>query len=474
MDIFMRLDTSGRVLRFVAGAGYVGRPAAELVGCRIDELLPADEAVHIGRAIALVIATKEAQVVEHRRPSSLGERSARVRLTLAADGTIIAHILDVTEQVGTRDSLAETVESNRLFTKASTDAYFDYDVASDRVQWTENITSALGYPSGMVSDLIWWNDRIHPDDRAAVRAMGDDAMSDPGRAIMTTEYRFLAADGRWLDILNRSLFIRDAAGKPVRVVGSLIDVTERKRLEQRLRMADRLSALGTFAAGLGHEVKNPLSATIGNLALAKRALRTLSAELGTRGAGILSDVDAMILDAIEGARRVGAVVDGLAVFNHRGAAHVREVDLRLVVERALSIAGHDLTRRARVDLDLEAVPLVRGDPHQLGQVVLNLLANAQQSMDGDGAVQQSMRISLCERDRCVVLEVEDSGPGIKDEHMPRLFEPFFTTKPEGEGTGLGLAICKEVVVAHAGTIEAESVRPHGALFRVRLPVTIAT
>jgi PAS domain S-box-containing protein len=334
-------------------------------------------------------------------------------------------------------------------------------VATDRTRWTDGIASALGYSSGIISDVNWWSDRIHPDDSEAVRADTAAAMNDPARSLWAGEYRFRAADGRWLDIYNRSLFVRDGSGKCVRVVGSIIDVTEKKRLEQRLRMADRLSTMGTFAAGLAHEVRNPLTVAIGNLALARRAL---AAQLTDS----LRPLEALLVDAEEGARRVSAVVDGLGMFNKKGDGHA-DVDVRSVVERALVVAGHDLTSRAKVDLELADVPRIEGDTQQLGQVVLNLLANAQQSLAGASVDDAHLRISLRAHAHHVVLEVEDTGEGILPEHLPRLFEPFFTTKPDGVGTGLGLAICREIVAAHGGTIEAASVHPHGAMFRVRLP-----
>jgi len=232
----------------------------------------------------------------------------------------------------------------------------------------------------------------------------------------------------------------------------------------RLVQAQRLEAVGQMAAGLAHEVNNPLSFVLSNLGYVLNELEAL-------GPGrMLDDPDELreaCRDAYIGAERIRNIVQDVTHFARTSQApHVR-VDVRIALEEALAMA--ELDPALAVVRELDEVPHVWASLHSLGQLFLNLVINANQALRGSGP-RPTLRVSTYRlRDGRVGVEVQDNGPGIAPEHLPRIFEPFFTTKRVGEGTGLGLSICHGIATALGGAITVESTLGEGTTFRVVLP-----
>jgi CheY-like chemotaxis protein/two-component sensor histidine kinase len=245
-------------------------------------------------------------------------------------------------------------------------------------------------------------------------------------------------------------------------VWSFRDVTERTQAEQALRQTEKLAAMGSLLAGVAHELNNPLSVILGQAELLRR----------TAGSGPLAQKADQIAQA---AGRCASIVGNFLALARQRPPERRRVALNEVVREALDIVAYPLRMDGVdvvVDLDTE-LPILVGDPHQLHQVVLNLVTNAQDAMRGmDGPKMMVVSTSFERATRRLRLEVSDTGPGIPPAIRPRLFEPFFTTKPQGQGTGLGLSLCQGIVENHGGTIEAESEEGKGALFRVLLPLEL--
>ncbi|MBK9516270.1 MAG: MASE1 domain-containing protein [Anaeromyxobacter sp.] len=238
------------------------------------------------------------------------------------------------------------------------------------------------------------------------------------------------------------------------------DLTERRRAET----AQRLASVGTLAAGMAHEINNPLTFVAANLAFALDRVGPL------RGDPRAEEVARALEDAEEGTRRVARVVRDLKAVSRVEVEERRPVDVLAEVETALKLAQHELRHRAALVVALGPVPAVRAPEFQLGQVFLNLLVNAGQAVGDAGADRHTVRVtSRTAPDGWAVVEVADDGPGIPEAARARIFEPFFTTKPVGAGTGLGLSVCHGIVTALGGRIEVESVEGQGARFSVHLP-----
>jgi two-component system cell cycle sensor histidine kinase/response regulator CckA len=258
-----------------------------------------------------------------------------------------------------------------------------------------------------------------------------------------------------------------------RVLGAVLvfkDVTEARLIRQRMELADRMSSLGTMAAGVAHEINNPLAAVSTNLSLALEKLARPTAE----GDRLDDDLYGMIRDAASAAQRIKRIVADLRVFSHPATVGISRTDVRRAVEWSLSMVGAHLRGRCRVITDLRLVPEVMADETRLGQVFVNLLVNAAQAMAPEDVHRNELHVTtaLDGRGR-VAVEVRDTGAGMSEEVMNRIFEPFFTTKSVGAGTGLGLSISHGIVRSFGGEIEVESVPGQGSTFRVLLPAAPA-
>jgi signal transduction histidine kinase/CheY-like chemotaxis protein len=232
---------------------------------------------------------------------------------------------------------------------------------------------------------------------------------------------------------------------------------ELHRTQDQLMQADRLAGVGRLAAGIGHEINNPLTYVIANLDEIE-ASAGLSAEMGER-----------VREALDGAHRVRRIVLDLKTMARTGEERRIPVDVAELLESAIRIAGNEIRHRGRLIRAYGAVPAVLGDPDRLCQVFLNLITNASQALTGPRAGGHEIRIrtSLL-ADRRVAVEIEDTGEGMGPERMARAFDPFFTTKPVGVGTGLGLSICHGIVANHGGQIMVESTVGVGTRFLVAL------
>jgi PAS domain S-box-containing protein len=305
---------------------------------------------------------------------------------------------------------------------------------------------------------------LHPEDRerAATRIR---RLLEEGALEDRAEYRSIDARGEEHTVEISSIPIEFGGGPAVLAFAR--DVTERRRLQNKLLEADRLAALGVLSAGVAHEINNPLAYVLLNLEYLKRELPRAAGDPAR-----VAELMVRVQDACHGADRVASIVRDLRTFARGDESTRRPVDVQAALEGAINIAYPEIRQRAQLERIYAAVPLVDGNAGRLEQVFLNLLLNAVQAFPKDRASgENQIRITLRSTPEQVVIEVSDNGPGILPEHLGRIFDPFFTTKPVGVGTGLGLPICRGIVQTHGGEIEVETKPGGGACFRVRLPAS---
>ena len=276
-------------------------------------------------------------------------------------------------------------------------------------------------------------------------------------------------DGRKLDVLVSSTPIRDEDGGIAGYRTILRDVTERKALEACLRQMQKLEAVGLLAAGVAHEINNPLTYVVAHLESLREELRRPAD--GARALG--ESLHSRVAEACEGAQRVRQIVRDLKTFARLDEEDRSPVDVVAVVGKAINLASAEMRYRARVCAELAAIPPTLANEGRLSQVFVNLLINAAQAID-EGAVEQNeIRIVTSSTECEVKVEISDSGRGIAPEHLERLFDPFFTTKSTTGGSGLGLAICYRIVSSYGGRIDVHSRLGAGSRFVVRLPAARA-
>jgi two-component system NtrC family sensor kinase len=300
-------------------------------------------------------------------------------------------------------------------------------------------------------------------------------------ASLREEVELLRMDGESLPVLLSVSAERDEEGRLRHLLLVGQDLRDRKRLEVELRHSQKLESLGQMAAGIAHEINTPMQFIGDNLGFVEQASQDLVALAEGRGADGL-DLDYLrrrvpraIGRAREGVERVSRIVSAMRQFAHPGASR-EPADLNALVQNAVTVATHSFKYTADLELDLgelPAVPVVRGD---LGQVLLNLIANAAHAMEEQYAAaggRGHLRIATrrIEGRDLAEIRVQDDGTGIPEAVKSRLFEPFFTTKPVGKGTGQGLALTRAIVVdRHGGELWVEDVQPHGTCFVIRLPL----
>ncbi len=249
-------------------------------------------------------------------------------------------------------------------------------------------------------------------------------------------------------------------------VGILLATIDRviaQALAERTANAERMAALGTLAAGIAHEINNPLCYVMANLQLTARQLP-----------GVLRDPDSelptLIDEAIEGAGRIASIVREIQQVSRPSPDEPSIVDVRSVVDSVLRLTAHEIRHRARLTTSFAQTPSVQIDRVRLEQVLMNLIVNAIHAIDEGRAQDNVIDVGIgTSADARVEIRISDSGCGIPDPAKPRVFDPFFTTKAPGTGTGLGLAISRAIVTAAGGDIVFDSMEGKGSVFRVLLP-----
>ncbi|WP_317203937.1 ATP-binding protein [Janthinobacterium sp.] len=375
---------------------------------------------------------------------------------------------------------------------------------------SNNAYNVLGYrPEEMVADPNFWFDHIHPDDAPSIFSSLALVFSEGQRAY---EYRFRVSDGSYLWMHDTLRLIRDEQGAPLEVIGSLTDITGRKTMEEALQakgeeqqsligklqeahdqllQSEKMASIGQLAAGIAHEINNPVGFVNSNMGSLQGYVTTLfgvieeyeqtlaaqkgAPELAARMAQIREgadlaflkeDVNALVRESMDGLKRVRDIVQSLKDFSHVGETEWQIADLHHGIDSTLNIVSNEIKYKATVEKQYGVLPPVKCLASQLNQVFMNLLVNAGHAIKERGTI--TIRTG-CAND-WVWIEVGDTGCGIAPENLNRIFEPFFTTKPVGSGTGLGLSLSYGIITKHGGKFEVASEVGKGTRFTIRLPV----
>jgi two-component system cell cycle sensor histidine kinase/response regulator CckA len=467
---------------FVNGqmARMVGYSAEEMIGMQMGKFV--GEAHRSSAAQAVEQGRQGVAVVEDSTLRRKDGSEIWVRVSAApihdSDGKYIgglAMITDRTQHRAAEEALRRSEEQYRQIVETTSDGIIQLDHADVIVFANHPAAEMLGYqPSEMIG-----------------KAFSLVTVSGETEATQTPMQRRLGASVSWDGSLRRrdgaevvvSMTSTPIVGQDAEGVGSIAvirDVTERRKLQSQLMVSDRMASVGTMAAGVAHEINNPLAAVLANLDyIAESLVRLTSAERGpmsytARDAWIREEIKPSLDDAREAAERVRFIVRDLKMFS-RSPSEERTgpVNVKAIMESSLRMAWNEVRHRARLIKNYGVVPDVDANEARLGQVFLNLIVNAAQAMPEGRAEQNEIQVSTRLDGERVVIEVRDTGAGIPAENRTRIFDAFFTTKGVGEGSGLGLAICYRIVKDIGGDLTVESEMGVGTVFRVFLPVAKA-
>ena len=362
--------------------------------------------------------------------------------------------------------LRESQEFMELSTSAGELGLWVRDLEGGELWANPRLRSLFGFGQ---NDVLRFDDvlaRIHPDDRSQTVSLIQHAQENG--VPFEVDFRILNnGTERWIAAKGQS--VGNGTGSALRRMGALTDITTRKNAEldaqrhrDELAHVGRVSMMGQLASALAHELNQPLGAILRNAEAAELFLQASPPDL--------QEVCAILADIRKDDQRAGAVIDRMRALLKRRESHWSELDLNAVTEEVAGLLRFDAeARRVKLTLELSrSVPGVRGDRVQLQQVLLNLILNAMDAMNGCEAGRRCVAVCVRPREEEVEVAVSDSGHGISADNVKRLFEPFFTTKPSG--MGLGLAISRTIIEAHGGRLWAENNPEGGATFRFTLPI----
>jgi signal transduction histidine kinase len=249
-------------------------------------------------------------------------------------------------------------------------------------------------------------------------------------------------------------------------IEGVLNAQHRRVESAKLAQTERLAALGTLAAGLAHEINNPLTYVLLELGQAVRMLPALATD---HNRAVIDQLDRLVKDALEGAERIRGITSAIRTFSRPDDTRLRPVDIREPLDAAIKLGMSEIRRRARLTTRYADPFIVMANGGQLAQVFLNLVANAAQAIPEGDVDGNEIRVETHICPDTVTVEIADTGTGIPPHLLGRVFEPFFSTKPVGQGTGLGLSISHNIITAFGGTIAVTSEVGRGTTFRVQLP-----
>ncbi len=443
----------------------VRSPSATEVGRRVS--LNEVGLVSIGRSSSATLTLSDAGVSRHH--AVIEVHGQRVLLTDcdSSNGTLVNGVRASTIELTHGDRIELGSTTLRFDTGKGSDAYawlqhaaaesgvalWDFFPGSGEFLFSEHTDQVLRLPAGTLGlRRVPLVKLVHPEDLHGVV----DAFHDLAATGFEKQFRLRATptDERWVLCLAQR-------ADHTSMSGTIVDVTDRKKLESQVELLDRLSSLGTLSAGVAHEINNPLAFVMSNLDF-------VLAQLATHPD---PDVVEALKEARQGATRVAGIVRDLRAFSRtEETQEPYPVDVRRVLESALKMTEkHAESKGATLSVKIAEVPKVKAVEGRLQQVLMNLIINAADAIGdtpaGRGEVHVAVGSSGAQH---VCIEVRDTGIGMSAEVLARAFDPFFTTKPAGKGTGLGLSICHGLVTAMGGHIEVESEPGLGTTMRLRL------
>ncbi len=454
------------VLLFTDGTEYkrLGIHTAHLIGRSLYEIYPPDAAATIASYFKEVF---NGQTVSFELNLLGNDYFYLVSPIDEAPGQI-ERILVITQNITERKQserlLRENEERYRLVLEQTGQIVYDLDLAKGVNTWSGAIEKLTGYaPSDYQLSIDEWAENIYPDDRARATRLLEETMQSgqPYRV----EYRYRRKDGSYFWVEDNGIYLKDDTGKPIRMLGTMKDITAQKELEREKQLitekalqSQKLEAIGTLASGIAHEFNNLLAI----ISLSNEQIQHLALNPKVR-----EHADIIHKTVKRGSHIARQLLD----FSRSEPSEKQPIELnRLIYEITTT-----LRQLLKKNITVHAVEYVQqawimGNDKQLYQVLLNLGINAGDAMPSGGILTYSLSISRYKGARWAVIRVQDTGTGIPPEVKARMFEPFFTTKEVGKGTGLGLSIVHGIVTAHNGKIEVDTELGKGTTFTLLFPL----
>ncbi len=416
---------------------------------------PGQEPV-LGRAVSDRGGVRTREIKLRRKDGTAAVFLDSSRAVWDTSGNIIRYqgtLVDMTDRRKMERELAQEGEFRRRLLESFPDLILVVDLDERYTFVSSRVRDLLGCkPEDMlgkrISDL---------EDHSPELASLYHTVVSGKEGLWSAEYGARHRDGTWRTMRASGSPLVDGEGKISGVIISVRDITIERKLEQQVVQSERLAAMGAMIGGVAHELNNPLTSILG---VSELLQDTETNETSRKQLAMMQ----------QQARRAAEIVQNLTYFARPPAPGKSKINLVEVVERTLNLHAYSL-RKNNITVDFlkePGMPYALGDPHQLMQVFLNLIVNAEQAIR-EARDKGTLRIRLARENNSVSVSFHDDGPGIPKENIASIFDPFYTTKRPGRGTGLGLSICKSVMKEHNGSVEAANAPDGGAVFTVTLP-----
>ena len=421
--------------------------------------------------LSLLLSTYETAVQKNnellRIQRTLNELNEQLEERVAARTASL--MKEVEERRRAEETLSEVTRRLQLAMASAHLGIWDWDIRNDRVIWDDKMCELYGVDSDAgPAGIDEWENRLHPDDREMVAGALEAALR--GEREYALEHRVLHPDGTLKYIKVNGMVMRDADGQAVRMIGLNQDISEQKALEDQLRQAQKMEAIGQFAGGIAHDFNNILTAIFGFASLVQLKMAETDP--------LRFNID----QVLAAAERAAGLTQSLLTFSRKQVLNLRPVNLNEVINKVDKFVGRIIGEDIKLQLVHKVDDLVvSADSGQVEQVLLNLATNARDAMPQGGIF--SIVTERVEIDKEYIdfygfgspgayarMVVSDSGTGMDAATKKRIFDPFFTTKDVGKGTGLGLSIVYGIVKQHKGFINVYSEPGRGTTFSIYLPL----
>lgn len=463
---------------------FCGLSEAELMGDQWVNLIHPEDRAWVVDKMQEVHQTRESYEIEYRILSKSGD----YRWILDSGGPwfgydgdfcgFIGTVIDIHDRKQFEEALKTTNERFKLVNRATRDAIWEWDLVTDTVTWNETAPEMFKFPPEAIGHTSqWFYERVHPEDRSRV-------YEETNRTIETHqptshyEYRFCCGDGSIIDVIDRACLLYDDNGNPVRFIGSITDITQRKRMEavmeQARQEAEAANALkDQFLTNMSHELRTPLTAIIGFADMLEAGLANNNPERQHKYAKNIAMSGRHLLSL------VNDILDLSKIESGQLTLHPERLYLVSLTDELQTAVAEKLTQKhLQLTVELDArVPIVMADPMRLRQVLGNLVSNAIKFNHDHGAI--LLKSHLSDDGQWLQLEVTDTGIGIAPEQLENIYSAFYQAGSsfthlyarQYEGTGLGLALSKRLVELQGGEISVKSTLGKGSTFTFTLPIT---
>lgn len=446
-----------------------GRKLVDVLGKQTDDIFDTNATEQF-----LAIVTK---IFEQKKPYSWQHYFERTEqylgmTSIPCEGYFISVGVDVTAIKKNENMHRETILKLKEAIASGNVGLWDWDLKTNETFFSPEWKAQLGYSEDEIcNEFEEWRSRLHPDDlQQTLKAIK--TTLDTKRDNHETEFRMRHKDGSYRWIISHASLIKDEQKVPIRMVGSHIDISKQKKMEEAVLQHHKMQALGTLAGGIAHDFNNLLTPMLGYAHLVKLALEDKPEEL--EYAEQMETAALRAKDLVQHILLISRVPTN-------SIAQIEPVYLHKVLAEVTSLLKTTAHKNIRVAQNIdEELPAIGANTSQIHRVILNICNNAMQSMPAGGMLTINLYMTTTnmladEGDQltdCVCLSVIDTGIGMNEEMQKRIFEPFYTTKNKGEerGTGLGLAIVSNVMKQHGGRIEVTSQPGKGSSFTLYFPI----